>query len=50
MAYKKAKNKESEVTLPFKLPLSAPQRTVSNKYFLKKGEEIPSDIIMANTP
>lgn len=49
MVYKKAKNKESEVILPFKLPLSAPQRTVSNKYFLKK-EEIPSDIIMANAP
>lgn len=30
MAYEKTKNKEAEITLPFKLPLSAPQRTVSN--------------------
>jgi len=36
MAYKKSKNKEAEISLPFKLPLSAPQRTVFNKYFFKK--------------
>lgn len=39
MAYEMTKNKEAEITLVFKLPLSAPQRTVANKYFLKKGEK-----------